>query len=362
MPTEEVKVFHQLTYNFRIKRPLPVYDLPRPPGLFSQAAPHTSGTPIATKTDKEKCVIFPIFKAYDHMKTPPTYIINSAFWAAHSWRVNSDCIDNGWDIYFLLDRELWKYPEVQAQFEAANLTDFIVFFDMLPGRATRHKLGAKLYAITIPDFTQYNRCYLWDVDNFVSIRDPQDRLPTDRLIDIGEDESLVNTMFFNGPHERTRAVWQEKYEEDTEEYSRPIYDHYLEAYLGHAPEKAWGVSGQVFVWNPQQIRQDFKDMIIELTPNIADDEDQYGAYVEKTGASPTESLNDIWEIPIYFEVEQYFSDDPYYFDHIWLKREEDDYDSWFANCDDGEVGAVQAYNDPKIVDIWTENIGIHRRL
>ena len=316
--------FHQLTYNFRIKRPLPEYDLPLPPVRRSYMT-RREGEAIPTNSDKECCVIFPIFKAYDHQKTPPTYIINSAFWAAHSWRVNTDCIAKNWDIFFFLDRELWKDDSVRDQFCKANLIDSIVFFDMLPGRAVRHKLGAKLYAVTARDFEKYYRCYLWDTDNFVSIRDPNNKLPTDKLLDIGEDESLVNTMFFNGPHERTRDVWREKYEEDTEEYSKPIYDSYLEKYLGYPPDKAWGVSGQVFVWNPQEVRKDFKDMVIELTPNVADDEDQYGAYIEKTGNFPSQPLDEIWEVPIYFEVEKYFWDNPYYFDHIWLKREEDDY-------------------------------------
>lgn len=355
--------FHQLTYNFRIKRELPVYDLPKPPvHLSHRNIARQPNEPIIPNSNRECCVIFPIFKAYDHQKTPPTYIINSAFWAAHSWRINTDCIDMGWDIFFFLDRELWKDESVREQFYKANLTESIIFFDMLPGRAVRHKLGAKLYAVTAPDFSNYYRCYLWDTDNFVSTRDAADLLMTERLIDIGEDESLVNTMFYNGPHERTRTIWREKYEEDTDEYSLPIYDHYLEKYLGYPPTKAWGVSGQVFCWNPQQVRQDFKDMVIELSPNIADDEDQYGAYLEKTGNFPSRPLVETWEVPIYFTIDNYFFDDPHYFDHIWLKREDDDYDSWFANCDKREVGAVQAYNDPKIVDIWTHNIGINRRL
>ena len=355
--------YHQLVYNFRIKRPLPLYDLPRPPGPFTQSEeyPPEPGKPMIPKSDTEKCVIFPIFKAYDAQTTPPIYIINSAFWAAHAWRVNTDCIEQGWDIFFLLDRELWKHESVRAQFEKANLTDFIIFFDMLPGRVTRHKLGAKLYAITAEEFRWYYRCYLWDTDNFISIRDPNNILQTDRLLDIGADESLVNTLFWNSHHERTRPVWREKYEKDTEEYSRPIYDSFLEAYLGYVPTQAWGISGQLYAWNPKLVRQDFKDMVIELTPNISDDEDQYGAYLEKTGVRPM-PLQDIWFIPMYFEKKDYFRDDPHYFDHVWLKRGKEDDEMWFEKSSKTEVDGVSAYNDPEIVDVWTENIGLHRRL
>ena len=357
--------YHQLVYNFRIKRPLPLYDLPRPPGLFTTAPLEHDGEPIIPNTEREKCVIFPIFRAYDAQVLPPTYIINSAFWAAHSWRVNTDCIEKGFDIFFLLDTELWKDASVRSQFQKANLTDFVVLFDVPKGRAVRHKLGAKLYATTVPEFRWYYRCYLWDTDNFVSIRNPDDRLPTDRLLQITglppfDDETIINTLFWNEHPERTRPVWREKYESDTEEYSRPIYDSFLEAYLGYPPEKAWGVSGQLFAWNAKLLRQDFKDMVLELTPNIADDEDQYGAYLEKTGLRPM-PLQDIWEIPMYFNRDDYFEEDPYYFDHVWLKRNHADDKAWHEKCTTGEVASVTAYNDPDIVEIWTENIGIHRR-
>lgn len=359
MTTEE---YHQLVYNFRIKRPLPLYDLPRPPGLFT--ASEISGAdvdPIVPKSETQCCVIFPIFKAYDEMITPPHYIINSAFWAAHAWRVNTDCVEKGWDIFFLVDRELWENAAVREQFQTANLTDFVILFDMLPGRVIRHKLGAKLYATTVPAFRWYYRCYLWDTDNFVSIRDPNHILETDNLLDIGADESLVNTLFYNGPHPRTRPVWREKYEKDTDEYSLPIYDSYLEAYLGYVPDSGFGVSGQLYVWNAKLLRQDFKDMVLELTPNISDDEDQYAAYLQKTGVRPM-PLQDIWYIPMYFESDRYFQNDPYYFDHVWLNRNEADGQAWMEQCTKGEVDGITAYNDPAFKDIWIENIGLNRRL
>ena len=352
--------FHQLTYNFRIKRPLPLYDLPKPPTHLSYTI-LPNGDPIIPNSEKECCVIFPIFKAYEQQKTPPTYIINSAFWAAHSWRVNTDCIEKGWDIFFLLDRELWKYQSVRDQFEKANLTQSIIFFDMLPGRAIRHKLGAKFYAITAPDFRWYYRAYIWDTDNFVSTRDPQDILKTERLLDMGQDEALVNTLFWNTGHERGRPVWREKYEKDTEEFSRPIYDAFLEKYLGYPPTTAWGVSGQLYVWNPRMIRQSFKDMVLELTPNIADDEDQYGAYLEKTGIRPM-PLQDIWKIPMYFKREDYFREDSHYFDHVWLQRGDEDDKEWFGHSSQREFSGISAYNAPDIREIWVEGIGLNRRI
>ena len=110
------------------------------------------------------------------------------------------------------------------------------------------------------------------------------------------------------------------------------------------------------------IRQDFKDMVIELTPNIADDEEQYGRWIEKTGIVP-QPLGDIWHIPMYFTRDDYFKDDPHYFDHVWLSRGQEDWDNiWMKQSSKQEVDAVSAYDDPDIKPIWTENIGLERRL
>ena len=82
--------YHQLVYNFRVKRPLPMYDLPRPPGPFNR--------------DSGRVVIFPLFRAYEGIV--PHYVINSSFWASHAWRVNSDALEKEWDILFYVEDEM----------------------------------------------------------------------------------------------------------------------------------------------------------------------------------------------------------------------------------------------------------------
>ncbi|MCY3739924.1 MAG: hypothetical protein OXH00_02780 [Candidatus Poribacteria bacterium] len=334
-------------YSRRIKRPLPEYDLPKPPGPFKQNG---------------ACVIFALFEAYEGVI--PHYVINSAFWAAHSWRVNTDLIAKEWDIYFLVDSKLWAKKIVRDQFEKANLRNSVLLFEVPRGCAIRHKLGAKLYAATVPYFQDYHRCYLVDTDMFVSIRDQNNILPTDRLLDIGKDESLFMTYSYGNRLTRRRIAPQ-KYEFETEAEARPIYDSYVEKYLGHPQTVYWQVSGQLFAWNPQQLREDFKAMIMELTPNISDDEEQYGLYLEKTGERP-EQLRKIWRIPIHFAREDYFSDEPYYFDHIWLDSNAEDSKNWAALKKEGvqtrEKDPLLSYNETDIKDIWRENIGIHRRI
>ena len=352
-------------YNKRVKRPLPDYSLKRPPGQFTLDIPLESislNTSLSLKSQRECCVIFALFMAYDGII--PHYVINSSFWAAHSWRVNTDMIDKGWDIWFLVDNKLWEDMSVRDAFEMANLTEFVLLFDVPEGRVIRHKLGAKLYATTVPYFENYYRCYLWDTDNFVSVRDVNNKLPVDILLDIGKDERLFMTHRYSyDPDRPQRNIAKQKYETDDEAEARLIYNPFVKKYLDYLPPGRTSVSGQVYAWNPQRLRPDFKDMVEELTPNISDDEEQYGLYLHKTGLTP-ELLADIWGIPIYFNREDFFRNDDYYFDHIWIDRFSDplDGDRWQSKSSIQEVEPIGGYDNPEIKKIWRHNIGLHRRV
>ena len=84
-------------------------------------------------------------------------------------------------------------------------------------------------------------------------------------------------------------------------------------------------------------------------------------YLRKTGVEPW-PLNDIWHIPMYYVFEDLLKDDPVYFDHVWLPRNDADDKAWHEESGVGEVSPVTAYDDPAIADIWRENIGLNRRL
>ena len=365
------KYFMLGKYNKRIKRPLPEYDLEKPLGPFTLSEPVQQGTSLKLKSDKECCIIFPLYTAYNGVI--PHYVINSAFWAAHSWRVNTDMIKNGWDIWFFVDRELWV-SEVQQMFEKANLTDFVLLYDVPHGRAIRHRMGSDLYATTEPYFQSYYRVYMADTDLFPSTRDPQNIIKTEQILNIGEDESVFKSHNYSYDPTGYRKIAREKYETDIEEEARPIYVSFVEKYLGYKPTGRWGVAGQLFAWNPQQLREDFKEMVIELTPDISDDEEQYGFYLEKTGLRPDE-LHKLWDIPIYYQRADYFRKEVHYFDHIWLGRSQEDWDTnwktWRQKMKEEEksgesitteVAPILAYDDPEIKHLWRENIGLYKRL
>ena len=110
-------------------------------------------------------------------------------------------------------------------------------------------------------------------------------LDVNRLLNIGEDESLVIPLFWAVPDpadKKGRGVWREKYElEISDDEAKELWDGFVNDYLGYVPENYHGVSGQLMAWNPRLLRQDFKDMVLELTPNLSDDEDQYSLIFAK---------------------------------------------------------------------------------
>ena len=349
-------------YSRRIKRSLPDYDLPRPPGPFTLHENMYQRTELPLKSDSECCIIFPLYMAYNGII--PHYVINSSFWAAHSWRVNTDIIEKGWDIWFFVDERLWV-PEVEAMFEKANLRDFVILFDYPDGRVIRHNMGLDLYATTLPMFKNYYRVYMVDTDLFPSVRNPQHLIETQQFLNIGDDESLFMTNRYSHNPDGHRNIARQKYEFQTEAEARPIYNAYVKEYLGYIPKGMWTVSGQLFAWNPQQLRQDFKEMVIQLTPNISDDEEQYGFYLEKTGLRPQE-LGKLWNVPIHYSREDYFSDEPHYFDHVWLSpntADEKKRNEWKkGDILTREQDPLLSYDAPDIKHIWHENIGLNRRL
>ena len=318
-------------YNRKIygKRPLPAYDLPRPPGPFS---------------DSRCCLIFSLFIAWDGII--PYYHINSAFWAAHSWRVNTNSIEREWDLWFLVEKELYQIPEVRQMFEKANLTDFVLLFEPVKGSAIRRKNGIALYATVLPYFENYYRAYLLDCDMFVGLSDEKYLLDVDRLLETGEDETLLKSFecyYVEKPYLRPALrLYDLKYPEKAEQ----LLKGFIENYLGASYDSHFSIMGVCYAWNPQQLDPDFKEMVMELTPNVPNDEIQVGLYYLKKDLreNPPKSLSKIWDIGILLNREGFFEGKSHYFDHVELDPATDDFD------------------DPEIREIWRANAGLNKRL
>ena len=356
----------KVRYNFRVKRPLPTYDLAALPKAQSIIKEPRDTQRLQVKSNNESCIIYPLFLAYPPIV--PYYIINSAFWSMHSWLVNTTALQDGWDVWFLVERQLWQDRQCQGMFHKANLADRVLLFNCQQGLAQTHQLGKKFYATTVAYFQNYNRCILADTDLFAS------RTPEAELIDMnlfknmGKDESEILTNSWN--KRKLAKEWRyaaQKYLGVSDQEAHERYQGIIKNYLGYGCQKFYSVTGMLYTFCPQALNDAFKDNIRLLTPDICDDEDQYGLYLMKTGRQP-DKLHKLRQgnVPLCFRREDYFAGYDQYLDHIWLDRDPDrqseEKKAWYRDVETREVEPISAYDDPEIADVWRNNIGLHRRL
>ena len=321
---------------FRQGRDLPVYDLPRPLGLFKGS---------------RHCIIYGLFVGNDDEVESDyhAYLVNSAFWAGHGWRSKSNLEDKEWDIYFFVERRLYEQPSIREQFEVANLTDSVVLFDAPQGEAIKMKFSLSMYATLHPIFDRYERVYKFDADMFLCTQDGV-IFDVDKILDIGKDESLFNILAMT-PSSHFRL-------------QRPPYDlparkaqarlrYHLEKYLGKSLGRGYrNTLGGVYAWNPQRLRDDFKDMVRVLTPDVGNDETQVAIYRRKTGFGNL-SLNRIWGKESNFHLVGFHdvfmaTELPYFLEHVVLGT-------------DGEKVTEPGYNRHAFLDKWYECIGVNER-
>lgn len=315
------------------KRPLPEYDLPQPPFL---------------DPNSEHCLIFPLFIGDDDevVSDYHTYLVNSAFWAAHSWRVNSDCIEQGWNIYFFVERRLYEQPAIWQQFRKANMTDDVILFDAIPGEARHFKYGLKLYATLHPAFDKYKRAYLLDADMFLASKNVDIPFNVKHMLDIGKDESLLNLL---SAIRKSRFRYMRHNYDLPGEAGKAKMKKHLTAYLGREITHGFACLGGIIAWNPTQLRQDFKEMVRTLTPDVSNDETQYAIYrVKQRYQRYNKELSALWHnLHLIGFLEQYLSNNlTHFLDHTVLCYSEKDDPGY-----DGEPFATA----------WRQWTGIYRR-
>ena len=313
----------------RFGRDLPLYNLEKPP-LFKG----------------RNCIVYSLLIGDNNEPESDyhRYIINSAFWAAHSWRVNSNLDDNEWNIMFHVERQLYEQPSVREQFEIANMTDFVVTYDVLQGDATCRRTGVRLYATTEPAFERYTRVYLTDADMFLCRKPGADVFSLDGIYDIGADESLVS-IFSANPVSYFRLM-RPPYDLPPSEAKFLLRTH-LERYLGRRLDnvepsenmgthytKGYKCLSGIMAWNPQQLRQSWKDMVDVLTPHVCNEENQWAIYTIKENDA-NYPLTHIWDLKLFGNFYDNFmqpNTPDNFLEHVVI--EEDDYqfdkDAWIS--------------------------------
>lgn len=312
-------------------RDLPVYDLPKP----------KSGN------GGRGCVIYSLFIGDERkfVSDYHRYLINSAFWSAHAWRVNCDLIKKGYDIYFCVEKRLYRQRAIREQFEMANLTDSVILFDPLLSEATRRKVGLKLYAFLRPELNRYERVYLMDADMFLCRQENASLIDIDCIDNIGEDESLPN-IFAAEPIDRFKLNRITCHSAHDKGVAR-LRNH-LEGYLGASLTRGYRCWGGMYTCNPASLRRDFRDMVRQLTADVCYDEYQYAIYCLKIGRMNT-PLGKLWRKNGLTLVGNFYKnfmkpDTPeHFFEHAIINPDEPEFEpqAWFEK--------------------WYSHIGIYRR-
>ena len=99
--------------------------------------------------------------------------------------------------------------------------------------------------------------------------------------------------------------------------------YHLENYLGASLGRGYNRTlGGVYAWNPQRLREDFKEMVRVLTPNVGNDESQVAVYRRKMGRGNL-PLNRIWKKNSGVELVGFYNafmetELPYFFEHVVL--------------------------------------------
>lgn len=313
----------------RFGRDLPIYNLPKPP----------------SPQDGRCCIIYGLFIGDDLEPESDyhTYIINSALWSAHAWRVNSNLIEEKGDIYFHVERRLYEQPIVRSQFETANLTDSVILFDIPQGEATCRKTGVRLYTTLCPEFDTYERAYLVDADMFLCRQENAPRVDINRIHNIGEDESLLNLL--SAAHTPYFRLQRPPYHLHKPEAEARLKQH-LENYLGKPLKNGFKCLSGIIAWNPQRLREDFKDMVRRLTPTVCNEENQYAIYRVKTNSGNT-PLKHLWHdlklVGNFYDNFMKLNTPDHFFEHAVIDPEDPNFDkdAW--------------------IEKWYSHIGIHRR-
>ena len=357
----------KIRYNHSVKRPLPEYDLaPLPPWQTIIRNP-ANGQELELRSSNECCIVYALSLAYPPIV--PYYVINSAFWSMHSWLVNTTALQDGWDVWFMLETDLWNDPIAQEMFHKANLADRVLLFDSPKGRAQTHQLGKKLYTTVLPYFKNYKRVLLPDSDLFASIVDSNNRIDMNLFKLFGKDEGemLTDSYHIRKVRKRPRAwdySWK-KYLNVSEAEAEAIYQEMIKDYLGYNTPRLYGVTGMLYTFCPQKLNDVFKHNVNLLTPDMCDDEDQYQLYLMKTGRKPDQlrRLRDR-KVPLCTIRDQYLAGHDQYLDHIDVNLHPslDPNSTWEREAETREVQPLSDYDHSEIADIWRNNIGLHRRV
>ena len=268
-------------------------------------------------TSRNGCIVFPIFRAME--RRDPIEYVNSAFWAAHSFVINSDITERQVPIYFYVEDIV--YESLKQLFEDSHIPErCILIREFTPKCWYGSVLSKKLHTVLDDYFKKYENVILLDCDTFLAKADTAPPLNIERLW-YRKDYSLFGSYDVGTEAKvKTKVFWGCSDMNDEEEYQ--AFKGIVRLHLNKEIDFVYGMNGYINAFSPPNIRQDYKDFVEKYIPIFYNDEVLNSIYMQ-THNRPIEDIHRTWEIEVACrdeEFSRYMSSDMPFFIHTHVHR------------------------------------------
>lgn len=248
---------------------------------------------------KKGCLVFPLFIGFKDIV--PTYHINSAFWAAHSFLVNSDIVEAQVPIYFYIEKQLWAVAEDQFRRSGIPESRF-----MLYERPNYTPAGdgqwftQELYLILDERFDGYDNVLFFDTDLFLASAGSKNPFKISQLWE-RRDRRLMSTCNIV-PYLSRNPRWGYFYELPEDE-GRKKWIRLAEQALGVRTERVHHSRGVIHSFCPEFLSPDFKTFIHTAVHLFGSEENTLSLYMQWSGKM-LEDLIQTWCVPLVQSAEE----------------------------------------------------------
>lgn len=248
---------------------------------------------------KKGCLVFPLFLAYKDVI--PTYHINSAFWAAHSFLVNSDVVAEQVPIYFYIEKQLWEVTEDQFRGSGIPESRFMLYErpDYTPA-GNGQWFTQELYLILDERFDVYDNVLFFDTDVFLASAGYENPFQISQLWE-RRDRSLMSTCNIV-PALRRKPRWDYFYELPEAEGQKK-WIGLAEQALGVKTELVHQSRGVIHSFCPEFLSPDFKTFIHAAVHLFGSEEDILSLYMQWS-SKILEDLIQTWCVPLANNAEE----------------------------------------------------------
>ena len=243
-------------------------------------------------TSKLGCIVFPIFRAIQGVE--PIEYVNSAFWAAHSFVVNSDIVNKNVPIYFYVEDIV--YESLKQLFEDAHIPkQCILVRSLTPKHWYGRIVSKKLHTVLDNYFEEYENVMLLDCDTFLAKTDTSLPLDIDRLLQ-RRDRSVFGSYNVRPNANTTPPIFCQvsdmSYEEEYQTFRGITRLH-----LNKEIDFTYNIDGYINAFSPPYIRQDYKEFVAKNIPIFYNEEVLNSLYMQIYNKN-IENLMETWGIPV----------------------------------------------------------------